>query len=682
MVSSTPVLCAYDEVNLCETKHARPDAKIQPVGEADRVSRKLRQRSDLMTNEKAHSPKGLPVIRQTTSETDVVVVGAGIIGLANALQLAKRGLRVTLIDNLRDKKHSYKVGESFLVFTSAFLRTVGELDEFITEESFAKLGVWFSHGTENRSDFHDATEWAINADPHPPHYLYDLAPDKKWFRCMFLDMQIVRPEAEDSMCAAVRRRAGITFVDTARVSDIQISPGADWHQVEWLDGTTGHSNIIRTRWVVDCSGRNRLLARGRGHAAERRELTDGFQTTAVWGQFEGVTDGLFGDEWTHTFPNGRDTQRDLYTVHLWGAGYWIWVIRLSKERISVGATFDQRSAPPGRTPQEQFWNLIRRHPVLDKVIAPESLLEFRTYRNVQHWTDTFVSPQRYAMVGDAGSIIDAYYSQGIALALVTSWHLANIVQDDVRSGNLDRAYIERVNRATRQDWHMLRAMVREKYTAAIADPRFFVLSHVLDMMVFWSVGSTRSALTRWLVDTEGDTTRETPKNRRVRRRLQSTLFYSRAPLWRWLPPETVHWIQSRLQANLAARARWRLDHGVKLPTVRSVQNVTAPLPKLWWLAIGGDRGRDISAHDLVEPAELRPEGTATWLDRLPVPANTRLRWVIRLRPYALLAGFSAAYLWDGADTAIRRLRLLVRRPSDSATASELANHEALLRKNE
>ncbi len=65
-----------------------------------------------------------------------------------------------------------------------------------------------------------------------------------------------------------------------------------------------------------------------------------------------------------------------------------------------------------------------------------------------------------------------------------------------------------------------------------------------------------------------------------------------------------------------------------------------------------------------------------------MPANTRLRWVIRLRPYALLAGFTAAYLWDGADTAVRRLRLLVRRPSDSATASEFANRAALLRKDE
>jgi hypothetical protein len=33
----------------------------------------------------------------------------------NALQFAKRGLTVTLVDNVESRKDSYKVGESFLV---------------------------------------------------------------------------------------------------------------------------------------------------------------------------------------------------------------------------------------------------------------------------------------------------------------------------------------------------------------------------------------------------------------------------------------------------------------------------------------------------------------------------------------------------------------------------------------
>ncbi|WP_093777913.1 hypothetical protein [Streptomyces sp. yr375] len=272
-------------------------------------------------------------------------------------------------------------------------------------------------------------------------------------------------------------------------------------------------------------------------------------------------------------------------------------------------------------------------------------------------TDSFASERRYAMAGDAASIIDAYYSQGIALALVTSWHLANVIQCDVQDNRLDQPYIRRINEATRQDWHMLRNMVREKYTPAIEDPRFFLLSHVLDMMVFWGMGSTRAKLTRWLVDTDGDTGRETPELRRARTALETRLFYSRAPYWAFLSPETVQRLQRHLQGRLAERARWRLENGVRLPTLTSWLSLTAPQPKVWKLPFARASDHvDMRGRDLVQPAALRPPGTATLYDRLPISADTRLAWVLRLRPLALMATFAAAYTWDGVDTAVRRLR--------------------------
>ncbi|WP_395857263.1 hypothetical protein [Cystobacter fuscus] len=54
-------------------------------------------------------------------DADVAIMGAGIVGLFNALQYAKRGFRVLLLDNARGQKRSFKVGESFLISAEDFI---------------------------------------------------------------------------------------------------------------------------------------------------------------------------------------------------------------------------------------------------------------------------------------------------------------------------------------------------------------------------------------------------------------------------------------------------------------------------------------------------------------------------------------------------------------------------------
>ena len=78
-------------------------------------------------------------------ETEVAIIGAGILGLSNALAFAKRGMKVALIDDIVNQKRSFKVGESLLIFSNPFLRSIGgqRLDDFV-QNSFPKDGVWFN----------------------------------------------------------------------------------------------------------------------------------------------------------------------------------------------------------------------------------------------------------------------------------------------------------------------------------------------------------------------------------------------------------------------------------------------------------------------------------------------------------------------------------------------------------
>lgn len=83
-------------------------------------------------------------------DVDALVVGGGIIGLVNALQLAKRGVTVAVADETTEReRESYKVGESLLVYVNAFLRVLGEVDDELNA-SRVKAGIWMARGIARR----------------------------------------------------------------------------------------------------------------------------------------------------------------------------------------------------------------------------------------------------------------------------------------------------------------------------------------------------------------------------------------------------------------------------------------------------------------------------------------------------------------------------------------------------
>ena len=603
------------------------------------------------------------------ADTDVVIAGAGIIGLVAALQLVKRGLTVTIIDDTKVRKPTYKVGESTLVFTNGFIRTIGEIDEYCTSTCQPKIGVSFIEGMEGTTSMKNKNEWALLHTI--PQRWVDAFKDPKFYRSQLKDVQLVRHEVEALMAETARKHPNIVFLDTSRVREFDIHEDGTPHVISWKATNSEESGAVRARWVIDCTGRARKLAKQRGHASEGREMNDGFQTTAIWGQFSGITDEMFSKDWDIPADEGveYDEHADFTTLHIWGDGYWIWVIRLDSGRISIGVTFDQRKPLPGKSPKDQFWGIIRKHPLFDDMLFEENLLEFKMYKNVQYMTDTFVSENRYGMVGDAASIIDAYYSQGMSLAMTKSWHIANIIEDDVKHNRLDREYIEHVNKYGRQDWHLMRNTVKEKYTSAISDGRFFILSHWLDMCMVIGLGIPRHQLNRWLVETEGFTDREEPVHKRLREQLKRNLFFTRAFPWRFLPPEKVTALQATLQRKLRDRALWRREHGVKVPTMRSILRPAATLPQVLQFMFPSDPDFvDISPRGLKdEPEWLRIKGT----EEAPV--------MLRVAGAMTFGLFFVMYGFDSIDTFLRKTAMdlgIVRPAPEPPQTSREQEHKA------
>ena len=576
-----------------------------------------------------------------TVRADVCVIGAGIVGLHNALQYARRGFSVVIVDELTERgKSAYKVGESLLIYSNAFLRTIGDLDQELSE-SFEKRGVWFTYGMEGKEEFDaDVSEWGFQ---HAiPERWKDAIEDKKFQRTMFGDCQIVRPEIEAVLRDRLKQFEKITMIDRGLVRDVELgtTPGRDSdHVVTWRSRDDSIGGTVRARWLIDCSGRARLLVKRFGHDVP---LAGDFSTSSVWGQFSGCTDAFFDERWNFEFPDGYVVRRDLDTVHLWGDGYWVWLIRLAKDRISVGVSMHRTRIDLDRNLRNAFWQIIRRYPMLDW-LQHENVLDFQAYRDVQYVSDTYVSPDRYIIVGDASSIIDAYYSQGISLSLSTSWHGANIAERDLRENVLDTAYIRHVNKAVLADWRIMRSMVKSKYGPAIADSRFFILDHWIDYLVIGAATGSRWGISRWLSQTDGYPGNETPDLAGLRVRLSRRLFLSQSPPFNLFHPARVARFIERLHEGVARRAVWRLDHGVNLPATTGAMRADAPLPALWRLPFLRFRRR----ADLTMGAIREPSFVQLKVSSKP-PAVTKAIGVFLL----VVTGWALGY--DIADTAVRR----------------------------
>lgn len=573
---------------------------------------------------------------QSSETADIVIIGAGIVGLCNALMYAKQGLKVVVIDNLvHNKKFNYKVGESLLSHSNTFLRTMGELDDFAVK-SQPKLGVWFIHGMEGEESFDDKTEWALSYQED----WFDHMPDTLQYRATFHEKQLVRPEAEAFQLKKLRKYDNATIIDTAFVRDVKINDDRP-HEVTWVCQATRERGVVHSKWVIDSAGRGRMLARKMNHA---KGFGDDFQTTAVWLHFKNVSDDVYSDIWKYTYKSGLESRREQHTCHLWGDGYWIWLIRLQGGRISVGVTFDQDNQPKGDTPEDQFWDVINRYPILTRILKPENKLQFRMYKDVQYTTDTFVSDKRYGIVGDAATNTDAYYSQGLSMSLTTSFHISNIVYRDITENYLDTKYINMVNHNITQDWLIIRNIIKDKYTSAIADNRFFILSHLLDNIILSTGLNERWYITRLLSETNCDPANDSKLHKKLRKKLRKNLYHSTAFGMKLFKPETAQKFQGHLQRKMGERARWRVENGVHTPKMKLLW---PPLPKLLKMPfIGKKKFADISGKELeIKHAKFF----------LPKP-NDISHFPFRVIVPVLMIQFMWAYQYDILSTMFHKLK--------------------------
>ena len=348
---------------------------------------------------------------------DVAVLGGGVAGLLLARQLRRRlpELRVGVFEG--ETGVAPKVGESTVEIASHYLVRRHGLSQYLYDRQLPKNGIRFFFDSPERDlPLTEMSELGtINLPFHPA-------------------FQLDRATLEADLHAMCRDE-GIDVRRGAVVAGVELGKGEEPHALRVEQ--EGEVQIWRARWVADATGRRGLLGRQLGLLREE----PAHQIGSVWGRFEGVADiDQLGDESFHS--RVRHTARGLSTLHFLYEGYWFWVIRLRGSLTSVGLVGHPTRDRSLRTP-EGFRAFAEQHAGLRELLCEAKAVDHGSMARIAYGTSTYLSPARWALVGEAASATDPLYSPGLDFVALESDFCTDAIARDVE-GEAPDALAERI----------------------------------------------------------------------------------------------------------------------------------------------------------------------------------------------------------------------------------------------
>src|SRR5256884_4109674 len=340
------------------------------------------------------------------SDYDVVIIGGAFPGAATALMLKrnKPDARVLIIE--KTAEFDRKVGESTTEVSSCYMTRILGLTHYLGHHQLAKQGLrlWFS--TRPDQPFDDCVEVGSRYQSRIPTFQVDRAK---------LDSHMLKLAVE----------AGCDLWRPAKVTKCELN-GVDGQTVNAVVNLSQRS--IACRWIVDATGRAAILARKLGHFRQNEE----HPINAVWARFSGVKQ-WDSYEWRERFPeyaNRVHISREWATNHLFGRGWWVWIIPLQGGDVSAGIVYDNRifKLPEGPSLSQRLHAHILSNPVGHEIFGRARVIEgdVHALSTLPYYSEK-VCDHGWAAVGDAAGFIDPLYSPGLDFCSYTSYYVADLL---------------------------------------------------------------------------------------------------------------------------------------------------------------------------------------------------------------------------------------------------------------
>jgi flavin-dependent dehydrogenase len=318
---------------------------------------------------------------EAEERSDVVVVGAGIAGLAAARHLATAGLAVTCVDP--DPFPRSRVGESLDWSTPRLLEEVG-----VSWQSLVADG---------------AAVYKRGVQVEPVGEKVTTSGPSDWFGRAPLRFGVVTFHADrvemDRRLYESARNAGVRFV-WERANGVEVEDG----RVTAVTTThAGGRRRLAADWFLDSSGRGARLL-GRRMKVPTREF--GRAKVCLWTYFK------------------TDAEREGTTFYVDSAGErylsWLWEIPIRPHEVSLGWVLDAATVAAAKRQGRELRDLLAGH--LARFPRPAALLgsqpDFELHcTSFTPYSSRHACGPNWLLAGEAAAVPDPLTSNGVTAAL-------------------------------------------------------------------------------------------------------------------------------------------------------------------------------------------------------------------------------------------------------------------------